>query len=124
MPTATKRKPAKRGGRPHKEGLRKPQLRVLKVLAADGGLLPRKKIIDRAKVSYGLVHKALGPVDPATCKQHDKWVGYPCLMSLGFVKVSHIADVGICFQITASGLKAYERATKDAPVGGKQPNGR
>ncbi len=115
--TLTKRgaKIASRNSRERKQGLRVPQVRILKALynATDG--LTRPQIAVKAKVSLSMTGN-LGPITTddfvAMNRQYDK----SSLYSLGYAKPQLDEEHGVLSVITAKGKKAYERLKESGIV--------
>lgn len=107
-PKATERKP-----REKKEGLRKPQIRVLQALVktkAPEGELTRKQISEQGKVDLAMLSEYIGKVEPDLRKTMEAKMGYPSLLTLGFVKIDQQEGEPTMYKITATGRKALEKA--------------
>lgn len=117
-PKAAKKpvKPSANGKpRARKEGLRLPQVRILKVLTTAKGPMTRAKITD--KVSQGdkptATGYSLGSTDASLLKRYAKECGYPSLLLLGFARQVELDIDGkkeTSYEITAAGRKALEKA--------------
>lgn len=114
---APKKKAAKKaakttGTRAKKEGLRKPQIRVLKALYKSTRGLNRAEISEKGEVDLAMLNSYIGSHDDKVRAKNDKLV-CPSLLTLGYVK--HAAQEGegrgAYYAITANGKKAYEAAT-------------
>jgi predicted transcriptional regulator len=96
-----------------KEGLRKPQVRILAALNKHGGM-PRTKISEKAPVDLACCTEYIGSDDEATRKANDK-SHFPSLLTLGFVSAA--ADEGPTqYAITPKGRAALKTAGKEAPA--------
>lgn len=103
-----------------KPGIRLPQARILKALAASKKPLTRGELI--AKVSRDPDHPtaigdALGVTDPKNRPVREKAAGYKSLITLGLVKEHHLGGPGeevneTVHEITAAGRKALEKYGK------------
>lgn len=102
--------------RERKTGLRRPQVRILELLAKS------KKPLTRHDIKYGIsqtadkptsIGDALGLDDPEKAAAAMEKAGYPSLMALKFVK-KLVLDIDghkeICFEINAAGRRALEKA--------------
>ena len=101
-PQAEPKTPAK------KEGLRKPQLRVLATLAKVKTLLSRKEVSEKAKVDKASLTEYLGSADEETRLANDA-KHFKSLVSYGYVKqeVYVVEDREVVhYKITAAGRKA------------------
>lgn len=110
-PKATQNK-AKRAP---KEGLRVPQIRILRALEKANKPLTRNAIVE--KVTQGdsptATGYSLGPTNPDLFAKYQKECGYPCLLLLKYVKMHNLDIDGVketVFEITAAGRKALEKA--------------
>lgn len=98
--------------------LRTHQIRVLRMIGQCAGALSRPKIADFCHISPTLVSRALGLEDKEKrehFEQHDKYVGYPSLITLGMVERLELDIEGIreiAYRLSAKGRKALEE-TKD-----------
>lgn len=127
--TATKKKtPAKKKAtgapRAKKDGLRKPQIRILKTLSKNSKPLTRSEIADKAPVDVATCVEYLGSDDDSVRKANDK-KHFPSLVTLGFVKATDGSpkkgkdgtfsdNAGPTeYSITATGRKALEAAGKE-----------
>lgn len=102
-----------------KTGLRKMQLRALKVLSdpknADG--LPIDAIAKKAGIGVAVMRRGLGAVDPASREAHDAREGFKSLVTLGHVRVEkkEFKDgVDTVYALSASGKKAADDRVADA----------
>lgn len=94
--------------------LRKPQLRILGVLASAKRGLTRSEIIEKAGENPSRLDSAwmctwVGPTDPAKRRESDEKYKLKSLLTLGFVRIapSETEAVGTPYEITAAGKKAY-----------------
>lgn len=126
--TAAKKKtPAKKAAsapRAKKEGLRKPQVRILKTLSKNSKPLTRSEIADKAPVDVATCVEYIGSDDDGVRKSNDK-KHFPSLVTLGFVKATDGSpkkgkdgtfsdNAGPTeYSITATGRKALEAAGKE-----------
>lgn len=99
-------------------GLRLFQIRTLKALSESKDQLTVAGIAKRAKISHTMVVMGLGTLDSKLLKAHDKKMGFPSLLTLGYCKVVEIEGI-TALQLTASGKKAL--TSELAKVGGKLP---
>lgn len=100
--------------RARKEGLRLPQVRILKALPA-GRRLSRAQIIEKITQDgkATAIGDALGCKDPELRKARDASVGYKSLLSLGYAKqvdLDHDGRAETVYESTAAGRKALEKA--------------
>lgn len=93
-----------------KDGLRKPQLRILAVLAK-GKALSRPEISEKAPVDSAACTEYLGSPDPAVRAANDK-KHFPSLLGLGHIKAEQHEGEPVKYVITASGKKALESSAK------------
>lgn len=101
--------------RPRKEGLRKPQVRILDALAKAKGPLSRGKIIERITQNgkATAIGDALGCKDVALREARDAQVGYKSLLSQKLVRQLDLDVDGhkeTVYEMTAAGRKALEKA--------------
>lgn len=94
-----------------KDGLRLPQVRILKALAKNSKGLTRSQISEKAEVDPAMGNY-LGPSDPAHYAAASKKYGFPSLCTLGYVKAQLDKEESgkTIYHITASGSKALEKA--------------
>lgn len=98
-----KAKPAK-AAKPT-NGIRKPQLAILKALAKAGRSLTRGQIADKAKVDVAWLTSWIGSHDEGVRKANDK-KHFPSLLTLGLVKYAPGDEDGaVAYQVTAKGEK-------------------
>lgn len=94
-----------------KEGLRIPQLRILRALARSPGPVSCSRIASRASVDPAWVGDHLyGRLDPEARKRREEITG-PSLLSLGYVQLLTLDIDGkeeLCFSITPSGREALK----------------
>lgn len=107
------KKPAKAtnesAGRPRKEGLRKPQIRILQALKKAGKPLDRKTIAAKAPVDVATCVEYIGSHDDSIRAANDK-KHFPSLLTLGFVKFGPSAEEGgVAYEISAKGKQALEK---------------
>ncbi len=108
-PTSKKVKAAPKAstnGKPKTEGgLRKPQIRIIKVLAK-GRPMSRAQIAEKAPVDVAGCVEWIGSHDERTRKANDR-KHFPSLITLGLVRLSNISNnedvVGAIYEITAKG---------------------
>lgn len=105
-----------RGGRRarrEKEGLRDKQVDFLHVLAKAKGPLSRDTLCQRAKAHpTNVTLNALGSNNPEVRAAREKQIGYPSLITLGYVEVEEITiedKKETVYRITDEGREAYER---------------
>ncbi len=105
-------------GAKKKEGLRKPQVRILAFLAKVNKPQDRNAIAANSPVDLAMCTEYLGSDDEAKRKANDA-KHFPSLVTLGFIKAIEPKVIegepagGMTYQITASGkvaLKAAEKA--------------
>lgn len=104
-------------GRPKKEGLRKPQVRILAVLAKANRGLTRAEISEKAKVDVAACVEYIGSLDEAKRLANDEKMGWKSLISLKYIKqaASEKEDArGAYYAITALGKAASEKESKAA----------
>lgn len=112
-----KKAPAKKksggSGRPKKEGLRKPQVRILKAMLKRGKPMTRNEISDKAEVDRPFCTTWLGCLDPEKRKANEEKRGIPSLVGLGLTRVEEHDVNGkstILFSLTAKGKTAAKKA--------------
>lgn len=92
--------------REKKEGLRTPQIRILKAMTKVSKPLTRKQISEKASVDAAMLNSYIGAHDLAVRQKNDK--NYPSLLTLGYVK-GEVMDVDgrdtHVYTITANGKK-------------------
>lgn len=109
--TAAVATPAVAGAK-KKDGLRKPQIRVLECLAKAQTPITRKQIAEQASVDNSSLSGYIGAFDTALREADDKAKGWKSLISLGYVKVGVDEELGMVHSISATGRKALEKANK------------
>lgn len=104
----------KAAGRAKKEGLRKPQVRVLTALNKSSRALNRSQIATKAEVDVATLTEVVGSHDPKVREKNDKRKGWKSLVSLGFVKEAPAEEEGngTYYSITAAGKKALEKSAE------------
>lgn len=102
------------GGRAKKEGLRKPQVRVLRALNKSNRALNRSEVGTKAEVDVATLTEVIGSSDPKTRAANDKRKGWDSLITLGFVKEAAEEEegTGTYYNITAAGKKALEKVAE------------
>ncbi len=111
--------------KPRVSGLRPNQLLVLRVLLAAKGPLNRTKITTRANISGTYMNRALGLDDPEKrpAFENCKEVGYPSLLTLGFID-RHELDINgtieIAYTLSDKGLE-LAKSLKLSPLRGLPP---
>ena len=106
-PKTTPATPAKK-----KDGLRKPQVRIIKAMAKTSKALTRKEVASKSKVDQASLVEYLGSPDAAKRVANDK-KHFKSLISLKFVKQEEYDIDGrntILYSITAAGKKAAAAA--------------
>lgn len=104
-------------GRPKKEGLRKPQVRILAALKKANRGLSRAEIAEKAPVDVATCVEYIGSLDQAKREANDVKMGWKSLISLKYVKqaASEQEDArGAYYTITEAGKSALEKAEKAA----------
>lgn len=117
---AVKKAPAAKAegaGRPKKDGLRKPQVRILLCLAKANKGLSRADIAEKAPVDVATCVEYIGAIDPAKRLANDEKMGWKSLISLGLVKSAPAEGEnarGQFYALTAKGITvaAKEKAAK------------
>lgn len=91
-----------------KDGVSKPQVRILKALAAlkPGRSLDRVKLAERSNVHINWIIEYVGSAEPVS----DFVRGYKKLIPAGFVKANDDPEVGRSYEITPAGRKALAAA--------------
>lgn len=101
----------KKPAAPAKEcGLRKPQVRILRALADNGGWMDRKTIAQKAPVDVATCVEYIGSHDDAKRKKNDE-KHFPSLISLGYLTAEQHDVNGrdrIVYSVTAEGRKALQ----------------
>lgn len=99
--------------RAKKEGLRGPQVRVLKALAKATRALNRTEIGTKAEVDVATLTEYVGSSDKAKREANDKKKGWKSLISLGYVKGAPAEKEGHgdYYAITKSGEAALAKAS-------------
>ena len=119
-PSAPKSAPAKKaetaakaateGGKAKKDGLRKPQIRVLQALAKKDGLT-RAQIAERGNVDLAMLNSYIGAHNEEVRAANDA-ANFPCLLTLKMVR-DEVHDVDgkdvVHYSLTALGRKAVEK---------------
>jgi DNA-binding MarR family transcriptional regulator len=107
---ATKEKAAPRT---KKEGLRKPQVRVLQALAKANKPLNRAEIAEKGGVDLAMLNSYIGSHDEATRKKNDAKVCVS-LLTLGYVKHAdeQAEGRGVYYAITPTGKAALSKAAE------------
>lgn len=90
-----------------KDGLRKPQERILKALAKKDGLT-RKEISEKAPADLAMLNSYIGSHNPDIRAANDA-KNFPCLLTLGYVKAQQHEGEPVTYVITAAGRKAAEK---------------
>lgn len=116
---ATKTAPAKKNtkaakvaspGRAKKEGLRGPQVRILKALAKAKGPMSRDVLAAKAPVDVAACVEYIGSTDDAVRKANDA-KHFPSLISLGLVKpVVTEESRAMAYEITVKGKTEAAKA--------------
>lgn len=111
---AAKKTTEPKAPRVKKEGLRKPQERVLQFLAKANKGMTRSEIAAGAKVDQASLTEYIGSSDDDKRVANDQKMGWPSLITLGLVKIGPMeADgKGDCYVLTAAGKKAAEKIGK------------
>ncbi len=107
---AVKKAPAAK--REKKDGLRKPQVRILKALAKSGKPLTRAQIAEKASCDVAGMVEWIGSADPEVRTANDK-KHFPSLVSLGLVKQEqHDVDGRdvVVYAVTAKGKAEASKA--------------
>lgn len=121
-PAPTKKKAAAKKSAPvdtakvAKDGLRKPQIRVLQALLEAGKPLDRKQISQLGNVDYAMLNSYIGAYNDDVRAKNDRVV-MPSLYTLGYIKFSKqdVDGRDVIFNVlTATGRKAIEKINKDA----------
>lgn len=101
-------------GAAKKDGLRKPQIKVLEVLNKTGRSLTSKEIAEKGQIDRASLSGYIGALDDARRSNDDK-NRFVSLLTLKFVRCAPPEsddDKATRFEITALGKKALEKATK------------
>lgn len=100
--------------RAKKEGLRKPQVRILAYLNKQATPKTRKEISEKAPVDAACCVEYIGSSDVETRKKNDERK-FPSLLTLGHVKLGQPAEEGGAdvYSITPAGKKALAAAEKE-----------
>lgn len=109
--TAVKTTKAAPKAAPKKEGLRKPQIRILAALKKATKPLTRAEIAVKAPVDVAMCVEYIGSADPEVRKANDA-KHWKSLITLGFVRLMNDEERGWIHEITASGKAALEKALK------------
>lgn len=100
-------KKAERKPREKKEGLRKVQVAVLRVLAKAGKPMTKKAVAEKAETDPSKMGVYIGPREGESQHTSETW-NFPGLYELGFVRIEkHEGEPAVC-SITAKGRKALE----------------
>lgn len=97
--------------------LRKPQLRLLEVLAKAKGPMNRHMLNEKANVDLAWISEYCGKLDPQKRAAADEKYNVRSFVTRGWAKVREIMVEGrgeIVWEITAQGKKALETARKEA----------
>lgn len=113
---AAKKTPAKKtpAAPNKKEGLRKPQVRVLEVLAKAGNrAMNRAEIAEKGSVDLAMLNAYIGSNNPERRAKNDK-SDFVCLLTLGFVKMAPQEEEGrgTYYTITPAGKNALKAVAK------------
>lgn len=109
----TVKKSTKKKSPAKKEGLSKPQVRVLQCLAKAKKPLTRAEISDKGNVDLAMLNSYIGSQNDAIRKKNDQKV-MPSLLTLKLVRqVLPEEGQGASYEITTVGAKAL-KATKDS----------
>lgn len=102
---------AKKTPRAKKEGLRKPQVRVLAALEKASRALNRAEISAKGEVDLAMLNSYIGSHDDKVRAKNDKNVCLS-LLTLGYVKTSAAEEEGhgVYYKITATGSTALKKA--------------
>jgi DNA-binding MarR family transcriptional regulator len=108
---APKKGKAAKAPRAKKEGLRKPQVRVLEALAKSKKSLSRTEISEKGGVDLAMLNSYIGSQDDSIRKKNDELV-CKSLLTLGFVKYGTQQEEGrgMYYDITPAGRKALDSA--------------
>lgn len=108
-PAPTKQaEPARSVGRAPKEGLRSPQIRILKYLNKATKPVTRNVVAEKSPVDVAACVEYLGSHDKAKREANDK-KHFPSLITLGLVKAQIEEDTGVTYQLTAKGKTTAAR---------------
>lgn len=124
---ATKKAPAKKAAkastngapREKKEGLRKPQIRILHALAKAGKPLTRGQISDKAPVDNACCTEYIGSDDAEVRAANDKR-RFPSLLTLGLLKTVPHQDgdkATTAYDLSAKGAKEVEKLKAEGITG-------
>ncbi len=103
--------------RAKKEGLRKPQIKILKALLASKGPLSRRRIAEAISADPTRITDVWDPIGTTTEEDQpaqDERLGYRSLMSLKFLRRKELELDGhkeVVFELTPAGRKAAEKAS-------------
>jgi hypothetical protein len=95
-----------------KDGLRKPQVRVLTALSKSKQPLTRSEISTKAEVDLASLTEVIGSSDAAKRKHNDKKMGWKSLLTLKYVTAKDGEEGATTYVITAAGRKVLTAATK------------
>jgi DNA-binding MarR family transcriptional regulator len=101
-------------GREKKDGLRKPQIRILDYLAGAKGPVTRKTISEEAQVDRAGLTEWIGS-DDKTKRLANDTKHFPSLLSLALIRSKSLDQNGVeetVYEITASGRKAIAKLSK------------
>lgn len=105
-------------GRTKTQGLRKPQVRILRALAKHGSLT-RKELSGKAPVDNAFCTEYVGSASDEIRVKNDAKV-FPSLVTLGFVNGTVDAERGRIFTITKEGRTELARLDKLAEIAAKE----
>jgi hypothetical protein len=103
--------PVTREPRAKKEGLRKPQVRILAALAKAKTPLTRNEIAEKATCDKAWLNSWIGSKNPEIRAKNDK-AEFPCLLTLKLVKDNEDEEKGTVYIITPAGKAALAAASK------------
>lgn len=105
-----------------KEGLRKPQLRVLEALSKQKKPLSRKGVAKVSSVDEASLSGYIGANDPEIRAKDDAEKGWPCLLTLKLLKIDQMDEEGRSksfYSITKAGRDALDKHQKAAKAAKK-----
>jgi hypothetical protein len=111
----TGHKVVKRGSRI--EGLREGQVKVLAAIRNARGPLNQQRIAEEVGMHVSQVGRYVGAHDPAKRAANEAELGYPSLLTLGYVRIVDVVDDGIDetgHALTAAGKQALKEAQAKA----------
>ena len=111
-------------GKAKKEGLPRPQLRVLAALADSDGPLTKAEVTAKAKINAGIIADAIGRFDAEARKKRDAELKRFSLLSAAFVRLVEVkagedTKAETRLEITEAGRDALAKALEE--LGGKLP---